>query len=67
MNGELKVGLALTVPILLLVFAGFLGIPSDYNEMHAERRFLPPCLAHPLGTDNFGRDVLRRGGVNYAS
>ena len=21
---------------------------------------LPPCLAHPLGTDNFGRDILSR-------
>ena len=60
MNGELKFGLALTVPVLLLVIAGFLGIPGDYNEMHPERRFLPPSLAHPMGTDNFGRDVLRR-------
>jgi len=60
MNGELKVGLALTVPVLLLVLAGFLGIPGDYNEMDTERRFLPPSFAHPLGTDNFGRDTLRR-------
>jgi len=60
MNGELKAGLALTLPVILLTIAGFLGIPGGYNEMHAERRFLPPSLAHPLGTDNFGRDILSR-------
>ena len=60
MNGELKFGLVLTVPVLLLVVAGFLGIPGGYNEMHPERRFQPPGPAHPLGTDNFGRDILRR-------
>jgi len=60
MNGELRAGLALTIPIFLLAIAGFLGIPGDHNEMSAERRFLPPSRAHPLGTDNFGRDILRR-------
>ncbi|MCL2191040.1 MAG: ABC transporter permease [Treponema sp.] len=60
MNGELKAGLVLTIPVLLLVVASFLGIPGGYNEMHPERSFLSPGLEHPMGTDKFGRDILSR-------
>ncbi len=28
--------------------------------MSGADKFLGPCLAHPLGTDNFGRDLLSR-------
>jgi len=60
MNAELKAGIALSAPVVLLALAGFLGIPGGYNEMRAESRFMPPSLAHPLGTDNFGRDIFSR-------
>jgi peptide/nickel transport system permease protein len=59
-NAELKTGLALILPILLSVFAGFLGIPGGYNEIQPEMRFMPPGLLHLLGTDNFGRDIFAR-------
>ena len=61
MNGELKAGLILAVLILLMLFTGFFRIPRDNaNVMDSNIRFQPPGLAHPLGTDNFGRDILVR-------
>src|SRR5438128_361655 len=35
-----------------------LGLPA--NSVDLTQRFLPPALAHPLGTDDFGRDQLAR-------
>ena len=34
--------------------------PHDPVAQDVERRFHPPSLSNPLGTDNFGRDVLSR-------
>lgn len=44
-------GVALAAPILA---------PYDPLEMHAEARFSPPSLTYPMGTDEFGRDILSR-------
>jgi len=34
--------------------------PYDPNATELEAKLKPPSLAHPLGTDNLGRDVLSR-------
>ncbi len=45
--------------VLLAIFADVIA-PYD-PDAHNLREFLkPPSWAHPLGTDNFGRDVLSR-------
>ena len=44
-------GVALISPLLA---------PYDPLEMHAEDRFSPPSALYPLGTDEFGRDILSR-------
>ena len=55
----LKLGLGCLATSLGLVLVGFLWLPADPLEMTAVR-FAPPSLAHPMGTDWFGRDVLAR-------
>lgn len=45
--------------LLAAVFAKYL-CPYDPYEQNYEEALLPPCLAHPLGTDRFGRDLLSR-------
>ncbi len=45
--------------ILVAVFAEQLA-PYGYDEQNAQTRFLAPCAQFPLGTDNFGRDILSR-------
>jgi peptide/nickel transport system permease protein len=34
--------------------------PYDPTAQNLDDRFAPPTAAHPLGTDNFGRDILSR-------
>ena len=53
------VGGILLAIILMTVFAPWLA-PYDPLELRMEDQLLPPCLAHPLGTDALGRDVLSR-------
>ena len=45
--------------ILSAVFAPYLA-PYDYAKQDLTQKFVTPNLAHPLGTDNFGRDILSR-------
>ena len=54
--------LGLLIVLLLIfctVFADFLT-PYDYAKQDLANKFTYPCLAHPFGTDNYGRDILAR-------
>ena len=51
-----RVGLVITVSIILLILVGPLVIA--YPKAAPSREFLSPSLAHPLGTDSLGRDTL---------
>lgn len=53
------VSFILAAIVLMTIFAPWLA-PYDPLEVHMELRLLPPCWAHPLGTDALGRDVLSR-------
>lgn len=46
--------------ILAVALVGPLLAPHDPVAMDLSNRFLPPSLAHPFGTDDFGRDVFTR-------
>jgi len=54
--------LAGTIVIILIITAlvGPLITPYDPNHIDMANRFDPPSLAHPFGTDDFGRDIFSR-------
>ncbi len=53
-------GTVIFVLFLLIAVLGPLIAPYDYTAQDATVRLQSPSLAHPMGTDNFGRDVLSR-------
>lgn len=56
---SLTAGLAIAgVFVLVAVFSRF--FIGDPNALHLESTLQGPSLAHPFGTDNYGRDVLDR-------
>lgn len=60
LNGFLLSGLAITALLLGLAALGAFWTPYDPTAMSGSEKYLAPCLAHPFGTDNFGRDILSR-------
>ncbi len=60
LRGSLVVGLLLTG--LFLVTAAAPGWIAPYDPLAFDMSAIlhPPSLAHPFGTDNFGRDILSR-------
>jgi peptide/nickel transport system permease protein len=64
-NPLLWLGAALVVAQLLAGVLAPLLAGYDPNGQDILARFAPPGLAHPLGTDNFGRDTLARALFGY--
>jgi peptide/nickel transport system permease protein len=54
------IGLTIVVILLVLGIFGPALAPHDPNEIDMSARFAPPSLAHPMGADDFGRDILSR-------
>jgi peptide/nickel transport system permease protein len=66
-NLNLIVGLALSLVVVLAAGVSIVWTPYDANAMHPRQRLSAPTLHHPLGTDQYGRDLLSRvmkGAVN---
>ncbi|MGN1083767.1 MAG: ABC transporter permease [Lachnospiraceae bacterium] len=63
-NGKLNInlilGLILFCGAVLFSVIGCFYTPYAPNAMNADLKNAAPSLAHPFGTDNFGRDVLSR-------
>jgi len=57
---SLLAGAAIVLFLVLLALAAPLVAPYDPIAQDIDRALIPPGLAHPMGTDNFGRDVLSR-------
>ena len=57
MNWVPAVSVAIIVLVALVV--PFLGLP-DPVQINVSQRLAPPSLSHPLGQDEYGRDVLSR-------
>ena len=59
-NYFLIIGGGISALMAALILVGYVWTPDNTTEMSGGAKFLSPCLAHPLGTDNFGRDLLSR-------
>ena len=53
-------GCCITGVMLLLILVGAFWTPYDPEAMDSLAKMQGPSLAHLLGTDNFGRDILSR-------
>ena len=53
-------GFAIFGFFLLLALIGPLVAPFRYSDQSLQERLLPPSARHPMGTDQFGRDVFSR-------
>lgn len=55
-----QIGLAIIALLLGVAVLATFWTPYDPNQIDYRALMVGPSLAHPLGTDNFGRDVLSR-------
>jgi peptide/nickel transport system permease protein len=55
-----RIGLAIGAGLVALATLGPTLYPVDPYRMAVAKRLRPPSAEHPLGTDEFGRDVLAR-------
>ena len=63
-NHFLGIGGILTGIMLVLILVGYVWTPYNTTGMSGADKFLAPCLAHPLGTDNFGR-IMEGAGSTF--
>ena len=59
-NKTAVVGAVMALVVLLTAVFAFLISPYDPLDQDVFHRFSPPERSHPLGTDEYGRDVLSR-------
>lgn len=53
-------GLGILIGYIAVALVGPLLVTTDPNAIHASQRLQGPSLAHPFGTDRYGRDVFAR-------
>jgi len=66
-NLNFSVGFGLSAVVVGMALLSLIWTPYPPNEMNSGARLKPPSLEHPLGTDQYGRDILSRvmiGAVN---
>lgn len=63
-----RLGAAVTGIMIFLAVISLFYTPFSPYAMNPAQRFLPPCLPHLFGTDQFGRDNFSRAvtGVRYS-
>ncbi len=59
-NSNFIAGAVLTGLILLFIIIGCIHTPYDPEAMDGAGRFAGISWRHPMGCDNFGRDILSR-------
>lgn len=59
-NKAALVGMSVVVLLVVVAVLAPVLAPYDPNQTNMTQRLKGPSSAHPLGTDNFGRDMLSR-------
>jgi peptide/nickel transport system permease protein len=59
-NLNFTVGFILSVVIILMAALSLAWTPYDANKMDPRHRLKGPSISHPLGTDQYGRDIFSR-------
>ncbi len=59
-NWNLIIGLSMTGLFLFIAVVAQFWTPYSTTQMDSSAVNLSPCLAHLMGTDNFGRDIFSR-------
>ena len=59
-NKLAMVGMGIVIVLILCAIFADLIAPYGINDQNLSERLMYPCFAHPLGTDNNGRDILSR-------
>jgi len=66
-NPNFMLGVVLSAAVILMALVSMFWTPYGPNVMDARHRMEAPSISHPLGTDQYGRDLLSRvmvGAVN---
>ncbi len=66
-NLNFLVGFAFSLVVIVMALTSLVWTPFEPNTMSSRDRLQGPSLPHPLGTDQYGRDILSRvmvGSVN---
>lgn len=66
-NRNFLVGFILSAAVVVTALASLAWTPFPPNTMNAPDRLQGPSISHPLGTDQYGRDIMSRvmsGAVN---
>ena len=58
-NYNLIIGTSITLFFLAAAVIGRFWTPYGATAMDSLSVNLAPCLTHPMGTDNFGRDIFK--------
>lgn len=59
-NYNFIIGAVITGLVFLFILAGWIHTPYDPEAMDSASRFAGVSFRHPMGCDNFGRDILSR-------
>ena len=58
--GQILIAIPLVAALVVIALGAPLIVSSDPNSLNPRAKVQPPSLAHLLGTDEFGRDILSR-------
>jgi len=59
-NLNFTIGFVLSVTVIVMAGASLVWTPYEPNSMNPPHRLEAPSLSHPLGTDQYGRDIFSR-------